>query len=105
MTIKLLNNSRYNKKTNKRFFIVYKKYEYMGEVFYCVRNKRVIQKHDGKKYMYLERKTGRRLLPRVNEILGDKGFKKAVRKVLTESAKARTGESLHAIIKNREAQK
>ena len=53
MTIKLLNNSRYNKKTNKRFFIVYKKYEYMGEVFYCVRNKRVIQKHDGKKYMYL----------------------------------------------------
>lgn len=28
-----------------------------------------------------------------------------VRKVLTESAKARAGESLHAIIKNREAQK
>ena len=105
MTIKLLNNCRYNKKTNKRFFIVYKKYEYMGEVFYCVKNKRVIQKHDGKKYMYLERKTGRRLLSQVNEILGDKGFKKAVRKVLIKSAKARTGESLHAIIKNREAQK
>lgn len=105
MTIKLLNNCQYNKKTNKRFFIVYKKYEYMGEVFYCVRNKRVIQKHDGKKYMYLERKTGRRLLSRVNEILSDKAFKKAVRKMLTQSARAHKGESLHAIIKNREAEK
>lgn len=105
MTIKLLNNCQYNKKTNKRFFIVYKKYEYMGEVFYCVKNKRVIQKHDGKKYMYLERKTGRRLLSRVNEILSDKAFKKAVRKMLTQSARAHKGESLHAIIKNREAEK
>lgn len=98
--IKLINSKMPGERIRKSFFIVYKEYKYLNEIFYCVKPHR--NQNLGCKYIYLEKKTGRRVLfDRCFELLSDKEFKKGIRKLLTRSARERRGESLHVIIDER----
>ena len=100
MKIKLLNyNCR--KGTIKRFFIVYKTYKYLGETFYCVKTRKGQKYFAWKKIAYVEKRTGRGCMFGVQHIMTEKESKKEMRKILTRSAKAGGGESLHKIIEKR----
>lgn len=104
MELKFLNTLNGHYQMKKRLYIVYKTYNYLGEIFYCVKTRKFNhEKYEEKpKYTYIEKRTGARvIIPFAkNKILTKKAFKRFLKKQVGISRKYKKGNNIRQFLDN-----
>lgn len=106
MKIKFINTLNGHYEIKKRLYKVYATYNYLGEIFYCVKTKKWNYdrfREKKPKYTYLEKKTGARIIISFakDKILTRKEFVRAVRKKVKKARQYKHGNNIREFLENR----